>query len=109
VPEPAHDTAVLCAGWYPNDGNGQAMNVDHALIWAYGSLVRLGMRSYTRMPVRFSVDGRPRLKRTVSLPVESVPVPLGRPGWHLISLDTGTLPTVNGRKEGPRVLSYVLG
>jgi hypothetical protein len=109
VPEPPRDTAVLCAGWYGNDGNGQAMNADHALIWVYGPLVRLDMRSSKPMSVRFSVDGKSRFTRTVKLPVESVPVPLGRPGWHLITLDTGTLPYVNGRREGPRLLSYVLG
>ena len=109
VPEPEQDVAVLCSGWYANDGNGQAMNVDHSLIWVYGSLVRLGMRSYTPMDVRFSVDGKPRFTRRVILPVRSIQVPLGKAGWHLISLDTGTLPTVNGRKEGARVLSYVLG
>ena len=85
------------------------MNTDHALVWVYGSVVRLVMRSYVTMKVRFSVDGRFHFARTVKLPVVSVPVALGKPGWHLISLDTGTLPTVNGRKEGPRVLAYVLG
>jgi hypothetical protein len=109
VPGPPRDTAVLCSGWYANDGNGQAMNVDHALIWVYGTVVRLGMRSYAPIDVRFSVDGKPRFTRRVTLPVQSIPVPLGKAGWHLISLDTGTLPNVNGRKEGPRVLSYVLG
>jgi hypothetical protein len=109
VPEPSRDTAWLCAGWYGNDGNGRAMSSDHSLIWIYGATARLDMRSYTRMNVRFSVDGRFRFARTVTLPVASVAVPLGRRGWHLISLDTGTLQKVNGRTEGPRVLSYVLG
>lgn len=109
VPEPPRDSAVLCSGWYGNDGNGQAMNVDHSLIWVYGAAVRLGMRSYTPMDVRFSVDGRPRFTRRITLPVVSIPVRLGGKGWHLIGLDTGTLPKVGGRKEGPRVLSYVLG
>jgi hypothetical protein len=109
VPEPSHDTAVLCSGWYENDGNGRAMNANHSLIWVYGNLVRLDMRSSKKLPVRFSVDGKLRLQRTLDQPVQVIPVPLGRRGWHLVSLDTGTLPTVNGRKEGARVLSYVLG
>jgi hypothetical protein len=109
APEPKRSEAVLCAGWYGPDGNGQAMNVDHALMWVYGRGVRLVMRSYTPMSVRFSVDGKFRFARAVGLPVRSIPLPLGKPGWHLISFDTGTLPTVNGRKEGARLLAYVLG
>ena len=74
-----------------------------------GSVVRLQMRSHVGLPVRFSVDGKPRLTRTVKWHVASIPVPLGKPGWHLVALDTPTLPTWNGRKEGARILSYVLG
>jgi hypothetical protein len=85
------------------------MNVDHALMWAYGPVIRLVMRSYTPMSVRFSVDGKFHFARSVALPVVSIPLTLGKPGWHLISFDTGTLPNVNGRKEGPRVLAYKLG
>ncbi len=107
--EPSRDTAWLCSGWYGNDGNGRAMSFHRAVLWAYGTVVRLQMRSHVGLPVRFSVDGKPRLTRTVKWHVASIPVPLGKPGWHLVALDTPTLPTWNGRKEGARILSYVLG
>jgi hypothetical protein len=109
VAEPSRDTAWLCSGWYPNDGNGRAMSFHRAVLWAYGTVLRLQMRSRVGLPVRFSVDGKQRLARTVRWPVVSIPVPLGKPGWHLVALDTSTLPLVDGRKEGPRILSYVLG
>ena len=85
------------------------MSFHRAVLWAYGTVVRLQMRSHVGLPVRFSVDGKPRLTRTVKWHVASIPVPLGKPGWHLVALDTPTLPTWNGRKEGARILSYVLG
>jgi hypothetical protein len=107
--EPARDTAWLCSGWYPNDGNGRAMSFHRSVLWVYGTVVRLQMRSHVALPIRFFVDGKPKLTRTVKWHVASIPVPLGKAGWHLLALDTTTLPTWNGRKEGARLLSYVLG
>jgi hypothetical protein len=109
VAEPRRDTAWLCSGWYPNDGNGRAMSFHRAVLWVYGTSLRLQMRSHVGLDVQFSVDGKGRPTRTVRWPVVSIPVPLGKAGWHLVALKTGTLPKVNGRKEGPRILSYVLG
>ena len=51
---------------------------------------------------------RPRFTRRVS-PLEEIRVPLGPTGWHLVSLDTPTLPEVNGRHEGARLIAYALG
>jgi hypothetical protein len=109
VPEPSHDTAQFCQGWYANDGNGRAMSAGHAALWAYGSgSLRLVMRSYAPVSVRFAVDGHPRFVRRISA-LEEIRVPLGSNGWHLVALDTPTLQTVNGRMEGARLLAYTLG
>jgi hypothetical protein len=108
VREPKRDSALFCGNWYPNDGNGRAMALGHAGLWAYGSgNLRLFMSSARRLRVRFSVDGLPRFRRIVIRSAQEVRVPLGRPGWHLVTLDS-VLPEVNGRPEGPRVLAYAL-
>ncbi len=109
VHEPPHDTAQFCAGWYSNDGNGRAMSAGHAALWVYGSgAVRLVMRSYSPVSVTFSVGGHRRFVRRISA-LQEVRVPLGGAGWHLVSLDTPTLPEVDGRKEGARLIAYSLG
>ncbi len=108
VREPPHDTAQFCAGWYRNDGNGSAMSAGHASLWAYGGgTLSLVMRSHAPVPVTFSVDGNRRFVRRIS-PLQEIRVPLGSAGWHLVSLDTPTLPEVNGRKEGARLVAYAL-
>jgi hypothetical protein len=111
VEEPRRDTAQLCAGWYGNDGNGRAMSAGHAPLWAYSngpaSSISLVMRSYAPVPVTFSVDGRRLLTRRISALTE-VRVPLGARGWHLVALDTPVLPMVDGRREGARLIAYVL-
>ena len=109
VAEPSRSEAWLCLGWYPNDGNGRAMSYHRSVLWVYGSVVRLQMRSNAGLDVRFSVDGKKTLTRRLAQPVASIPLQLGKTGWHLVTLDTGTLPHVGGRKEGARLLSYVLG
>jgi hypothetical protein len=109
VREPGREAALFCGNWYPNDGNGRAMALGHAGLWAYGSgKLRLFMSSARRLRVGFSVDGLPRFRRIVIRSAQEIRVPLGRPGWHLVTLDT-VLPAVNGRPEGPRVLAYALG
>ena len=85
------------------------MSYHRAVLWVHGNLVRLQMRSGAGLDVRFSVDGKERLTRRLAQPVVSIPLQLGKPGWHLVTLDTGALPHVGGRKEGARLLSYVLG
>src|SRR5207237_575436 len=61
VPEPRHDMAQLCQGWYASDGNGRAMSAGHAALWAYGTGgLRLVMRSAAAVSVRFGVDGSTR-------------------------------------------------
>jgi hypothetical protein len=111
VEEPRRDTAQFCAGWYANDGNGRAMSSGHAPLWVYSNgpftTLSLVLRSYVPIPVTFSVDGRRRLARQIS-PLTEVRLPLGAKGWHLVALDTPVLPEVNGRREGARLLAYVL-
>jgi hypothetical protein len=65
------------------------------------------MRSYVPIPVTFSVDGRKLFTRRISALTE-VRVPLGKKGWHLVSLDTPVLPVVDGRREGARLIAYRL-
>jgi hypothetical protein len=108
VREPGRDTAQLCRGWYGNDGNGRAMSSTHAALWAYGPAIRLIMRSLRPLDVRFSVDGRTVLRHRIKPPQE-IRVPLGSQGWHLVTLDTPALPSVDGRREGARLLAYALG
>ncbi len=111
VREPEHDTAQLCAGWYGNDGNGRAMSAGHAALWAYSngpaSSLSLVMRSYAGIPVTFSIDGHRLFARRISALTEAR-IPLGAKGWHLVALDTPTLPEVNGRHEGARLIAYAL-
>jgi hypothetical protein len=111
VAEPPHDTAQLCAGWYAEDGDGRAMSAGHSALWAYSSgpasSLSLVMRSYSPVAVAFSVDGHQRLARRISAP-NGIRIALGPAGWHLVALDTATLPVVNGRKEGARLLAYRL-
>jgi hypothetical protein len=110
VPEPRHDTAQLCAGWYGNDGNGRAMSAGHAALWAYSngpaSSLSLVLRSYAGLPITFTVDGRRLYTRRISALTEAR-IPLGAKGWHLVALDTPTLADVNGRAEGARLIAYV--
>jgi hypothetical protein len=109
VPEPPHDTAQFCQGWYSNDGNGRAMSAGHASLWAYGSgALRLVMRSYAPVSVRFSVDGSTRFVSRIAA-LQEIRVQLGSPRWHLVSFDTPTLPKAKGRKEGARLTAYKLG
>lgn len=108
VPEPHRDAIHLCQNWYRNDGDGRAMSASHAAFWVYGARIRLIMRSLAPLDVRFGVDGRPLFTRRVEPPQE-YPLSLGRTGWHLVTLDTPALPVVAGRREGARLLAYVLG
>jgi len=107
VPEPSHDSVRLCAGWWANDGNGRAMAAGHTGLWAYGSSISMVMRSYARIKVTFSVDGVHRFDREISS-LGEVRVRLGKPEWHLLTLDTKELPEANGRKEGARLIAYTL-
>ncbi len=107
VAEPSHDSAWLCAGWYSNDGNGRAMSAGHTALWAYGRSISMVMRSYVKLKVTFSVDGVHRFDREISS-LGEVRVRLGKPAWHLLTLDTKSLANVNGRSEGARLLAYAL-
>jgi hypothetical protein len=109
VPEPRHDTAWFCEGWYDNDGNGRAMSSGHAALWVYGAgPLRLVMRSAVPMGVNFGVDGTQRFVRRIG-PLVEVRLALRGAGWHLVTFDVPPLPEVNGRKEGPRLVAYTLG
>jgi hypothetical protein len=107
VREPGRDSIRLCAGWWANDGNGRAMSAGHTGLWAYGTSISMVMRSYARIRVTFSVDGVHRFDREISS-LGEVRVKLGKPEWHLLTLDTKELPEANGRKEGARLIAYAL-
>jgi hypothetical protein len=108
VQEPRRDALLYCDNWYPNDGQGRAMAFPHAGLWVYGSNeLRLFMNSARRLRVRFTVDGQSSFRQFVMRSLQEVRVPLPRPGWHLVTLDT-VLPEVDGRPEGPRILAYTV-
>ncbi len=109
VKEPSRSTAQFCRGWYVNDGNGRAMSAGHAALWAYGgNQLRLIMRSESPLRVSFAVDGKRVRQRVISQP-GVIAIPLPTAGWHLVTLDTPSLPEVDGRREGARLLAYILG
>ena len=110
VAEPSRSEAWLCSGWYPNDGNGRAMSYHRSVLWVYGSVVRLQMRSNAapRRPFlgRREGDADPEARtagRVDPAPTREARLAPRHPGH------AGTLPHVGGRKEGARLLSYVLG
>ena len=109
VPEPSRKNAQLCQGWHPNYGAGRAMSSSHAALWAYGDTVRLFMRSDSPVTVHFGVDGAGKLTRRVRNRLEEVRVPLGEPGWHLVTLDSPVLPVRRGVRVGARLVAYQLG
>jgi len=109
VHEPSRSALHYCLGWYPNDGNGRAMSSTRASLWAYGpGPVHLIVRSAMPVPVTFAVDGRTKFERAIH-PLEDVKVDLLTPGWHLVTFATPSLPVVAGRREGARLIAYVLG
>jgi hypothetical protein len=107
-PQPAHDDALFCSGWFPPDQSGRQMSSSHAALWAYGSgIVRLFLISPEPLPVRVSVDGRPHTRLVVNRLTE-VRVGLPSASWHLIGLDTPHLVQVRGKPRGVRVVAYAL-
>lgn len=103
--EPSHDLLHYCGGWTGNKGTGRAMELGHTGFWIYGSGdLRLFMRSFHRLFVRFGIDGRRRFGTFVS-DLRQVRVPLGGEGWHLVTLDA-KLPKVNGKPEGARLVAF---
>jgi hypothetical protein len=107
VEEPRRDTAQFCAGWYANDGNGRAMSAGHTAIWFYGAgTLRLAMRADVPLGVRIGVDGNARSAPLLASPVSVTSVPLGSAGWHLVTFDAARLASVDGRREGARLLTW---
>jgi hypothetical protein len=95
-PPPANEP-VFCQGWYGNTGSGRYMSETHAPFWIYGG----GNVKLTFAPSKlrrtFTVDERrrhgPRLK-------------LGKPGWHVVTVDVPRLvPGPNGKQVGLKLLS----
>ena len=108
-PEPSHDDAVFCEGWYPQDGYGRRMSQGHSPFWVYGrGRLTLFVRSRPGLDVTFGVDGQKVVERKVGPRLEELPLPLGVEGWHLITLDTPHLPLVRGERAGARVVAYTL-
>jgi hypothetical protein len=56
--------------------------------------------------VTFSVDGRRVSEQAVRHRLVVLSVPLGRRGWHLVSLDTPRLAREHGRDVGARLVAY---
>ena len=86
LPEPARSEPMFCQGWYADTGSGRYMSETHAPFWIYGS-GRLQLRfAPSPLPRRVVVDGRRGLE-------------LGRPGWHLVTVDVPRLVRVEGQKR----------
>ena len=86
LPEPARSEPMFCQGWYADTGSGRYMSETHAPFWIYGS-GRLQLRfAPSPLPRRVAVDGRRGLE-------------LGRPGWHLVTVDVPRLVRVEGQKR----------
>ena len=108
-PEPARDDAIFCEGWYHQDAYGRRMSQGHSPFWVYGGgKVHLFVRSRPTLEVRFSVDGREVAAHSVTKELFQLALPLGRPGWHLVSLDTPHLALVGGKRAGARLVAYSL-
>jgi hypothetical protein len=107
-PQPAHDDALFCSGWFPPDQSGRQMSSSHAALWAYGSgIVRLFLISPEPLPVTISLDGRPHTRLVVDRLTE-VRVGLSSADWHLIALDTPHLVQIRGKPRGVRIVAYAL-
>jgi len=108
-PEPSRANAVFCEGWFPGDGEGREMSQGHSPVWIYGSgRLRLFLKSPERIRVQISVDGNRQAYRPIRS-LHEVRIPLGAPGWHLITFDADRLAIVDGRPAGARLVAYALG
>jgi len=106
-PEPSRADAIFCEGWYPQDAYGRRMSQGHSPFWVYGGgRLRLFLRSRPALDIRLSVDGRQLAARRISRGLVQLELPLGRRGWHLVSLDTRHLPLVHGQRVGARLVGY---
>jgi hypothetical protein len=84
--EPPRGEPMFCQGWYADTGSGRYMSETHAPFWIYGS-GRLQLRfAASPLPRRVAVDGSPGLE-------------LGRPGWHLVTVDVPRLVRAEGQKR----------
>jgi hypothetical protein len=107
-PEPAHNDALFCSGWFPPDQSGRQMSSSHAALWAQGpGIVRLFLISPEPLPVTVSLDGRPHTRLVVDRLTE-VRVGLSSADWHLIALDTPHLVQIRGKPRGVRIVAYAL-
>jgi hypothetical protein len=107
-PQPAHDDALFCSGWFPPDVSGRQMSASHAALWAYGpGIARLFLISPKPLPVRVSLDGRPHTSLVVHRLTEAR-VGLPSAHWHLIALDTPRLVPIRGKPRGVRIVAYAL-
>jgi hypothetical protein len=91
--EPARDAPIFCQGWFGDTGAGRFMSETHAPLWIYGSgSLRLDFAPST-LPRTIAVDGRRGLR-------------LGKPGWHLVTVDVPQLVSVPGQahKVGLRLI-----
>jgi hypothetical protein len=90
---------VFCQGWYGQTSftSGRAMSETHAPFWIYSAgPLRLGFAP-SPLHLRFTVDGRPQRGPVLQL---------GRPGWHVVTVDVPYLvPGEDGKKVGARLLS----
>jgi hypothetical protein len=95
--ESARHAPTFCQGWYGDTGSGRFMSEEHAPFWIYGrGRVALAFAPST-LPRRIAVDGRAQARAMLRL---------GKPGWHLVTVDVPRL--VRGPK-GKKVGLELIG
>jgi hypothetical protein len=90
---------VFCAGWGFSLPSGWAARERYAAFWAHGSAVTLDVSAPSPLVGRFSVDGRLRLLEAVAEP-RRLRLELGRPGWHLVAVESEALAEELGKPVG---------
>lgn len=102
--EPPRDTAVFCAGWSLNDGNGRRLIGTRGSLWAFspsGADLRLLVSTSTPGSVEVEIDGKPAVSTEISELAE-IRVPVEADGWHLVTFEAP-------EGAGLRFVAYALG
>ena len=102
--QPSRARLQFCQHWRAEQP-GRVTTSEHAAFWVFGD-GRLALRVAAARPLAasFAVDGRRVVRHRIGR-ATTLTVPLGRRGWHLVSVDVPELVEVDGEKSGVRLLS----
>jgi hypothetical protein len=96
IPEPPRERPVFCQGWYGETTAGRYMSETHAPFWIYGG-GQLQLHFFPSPLARtFTVDGRPQSGTNLRL---------GKPGWHVVTVQVPHLIRAQGKKVGLDLLA----